>query len=67
MKHLDGDKCFMELNKLDCIRITQYLEMGLKYAKEKDIRSCQSDIAKYMHKFESFYSPISIEEELKRR
>lgn len=67
MKHLDGNKCFMELDKLDCARITQYLEMGLKYAKEKDMRSCQPEITKYMHRFKSFYNPITIKEKLERR
>ena len=56
MKHLDGDKCFIELNKVDCALITKYLEMGLDYARAKDLKGCQKDIVHYMAKFSSFYS-----------
>lgn len=67
MKHLDGEPCFIELTKVDCALITQYLEMGLNYARAKDLKGVQKDIVSYMTKFRSFYSPITIKEELDRR
>lgn len=66
MKHLEGDKCFIELNKVDCALITKYLEMGLDYARAKDLKGCQKDIVHYMAKFKSMYESSTIKEEIDR-
>jgi len=67
MKHLDGDKCFMELTKVDCALIVEYLNYSVEYCKEHDLRSPVKSINEYAKKFKSMYGIVSKEEMLQRR
>lgn len=56
MKHLDGDKCFMELTKVDCALIVEYLGHSADWYKEHGITGEFYQINEYAKKFKSFYS-----------
>lgn len=67
MKHLDGDKCFMELTRVDCALIVEYLGHSADWYKEHGITGETFQINEYAKKFKSMYGNITIKEEIERR
>lgn len=55
MKHLDGEQCFMELTKGDCLLLAEYLTHSINWYKEHNITGEVYSINEYIKKFRSFY------------
>jgi len=65
MKQLQ-DKCFIELSQIECAEIVNDLDLAKKYCEEHDLHSPRRSVCEYIRKFECFYKPITIKEEIDR-
>jgi hypothetical protein len=67
MKHLDGEPCFIEMNKPSCALMVEYLGHTIDWYKEHGIRGEIYSVNEYIKMFKSMYGDITINEELERR
>jgi len=57
----------MEMSEIECHELSNYLGIAKMHYEKQGLNNEVEKIEKYMNKFRSFYTPISIEEILERR